>query len=105
MATLTVRQRRALPKEDFAIPEKAPGPGSYPIPDRNHAIDALSRVEHYGTTEERHRVRTAVHRKYPTLGATVKRHGADVVVIDHTGHTGRRIGSRAVTIRRRRSAA
>jgi hypothetical protein len=37
MARLTAADRRALPKSDFAVPSKAPGPGSYPIPDREHA--------------------------------------------------------------------
>jgi hypothetical protein len=29
-------ERRALPKSDFAVPSKAPGPGSYPIEDSGH---------------------------------------------------------------------
>lgn len=29
MAKLTMAQRKALPKSDFAVPSKAPGPGSY----------------------------------------------------------------------------
>jgi len=37
MAKLTMAQRRALPKSDFAVPSKAPGPGSYPMPDKKHA--------------------------------------------------------------------
>lgn len=37
MARLTMAQRRALPKSDFAVPSKAPGPGSYPINDASHA--------------------------------------------------------------------
>jgi hypothetical protein len=37
MAKLTMAQRRALPKSDFAVPSKAPGPGSYPMPDAEHA--------------------------------------------------------------------
>lgn len=42
MAKLTMAQRRALPKSDFAVPSKAPGPGSFPIPDKNHAKAAKS---------------------------------------------------------------
>lgn len=38
---LDMKQRRALNSDDFVFPEKAPGPGSYPIPDRGHAQDAL----------------------------------------------------------------
>jgi len=41
MARLTMQQRRALPRSDFAVPSKAPGPGSYPLNDRAHAIAAV----------------------------------------------------------------
>jgi hypothetical protein len=40
MAKLSMARRRALPKSDFAVPSKAPGPGSYPIPDAKHAAIA-----------------------------------------------------------------
>lgn len=41
MARLSSRQRRKLPRSDFA------GPGrSYPIPDRGHAKAALARASH-----------------------------------------------------------
>lgn len=36
MAKLSMADRRALPKKDFAVPSKAPGPGSYPMPDAQH---------------------------------------------------------------------
>jgi hypothetical protein len=36
MAKLTMAERRKLPLSDFAVPSKAPGPGSYPIEDANH---------------------------------------------------------------------
>lgn len=45
MARLTAAQRKKLPKSDFAVPSKAPGPGSFPIPDKAHAI-AAKRLEH-----------------------------------------------------------
>lgn len=64
MAKLNTHERSELPMSDFAIPERAPGPGSYPIPDINHARDALSRSS--GKSEEG-RVRAAVCRRYPTL--------------------------------------
>lgn len=39
MARLTIKERRKLPKRDFA------GPGrSYPVPDKRHARAALSRA-------------------------------------------------------------
>ena len=40
MAKLTPEQRKKLPLSAFAIPGKAPGPGSFPINDRAHAIAA-----------------------------------------------------------------
>ncbi len=105
VGTLSSRQRQALARDDFALPERAPGPGSYPIPDRDHAIDALSKVEHYGTDDEIRRVRKAVARKFPDLGATVTRHGDETVIVDRHGKTGRPIrGGQSVQIRRRRNA-
>ena len=41
---LNAAKRKALPKSDFGVPSKAPGPGSYPMPDRSHAADAKSRA-------------------------------------------------------------
>jgi hypothetical protein len=41
MAKLTMAQRRALPKSDFLVPSKAPGPGSYPVPDKAHEKAAV----------------------------------------------------------------
>ena len=46
MARLNMAQRKALPSSQFALPGRGAGPsgkgsGSYPIPDRAHAIAAL----------------------------------------------------------------
>lgn len=68
MAVLTTKQRKALPKSDFAIPEKAPGPGSYPLPDKSHGEIALGMVGAHGTPEEKARVRAKVHTKFPGIG-------------------------------------
>ncbi len=70
---LTAEQRQKMPKSDFALPGKGEGPkgagaGSYPIPDENHARNALARVAQHGTPEEKERVRAAVHRKFPDIG-------------------------------------
>lgn len=65
MAKLNAAARRRIPKGDFAIPEKAPGSGSYPIEDRSHAADALSRSSGKSVAG---RVRAAVRRKYPDMG-------------------------------------
>ena len=41
MARLSIQARRDLPASTFVFPDKAPGSGSYPIPDRAHAVAAL----------------------------------------------------------------
>lgn len=64
MARLTTKERKALPKGDFALPGKK----EYPIPDASHARNALSRVSEFGSPEEKRKVRAAVHRKYPGIG-------------------------------------
>ena len=68
MAKLSSGQRKKLSKSSFAIPSKAPGSGSYPIPDASHARNALSRVSANGTPTEKARVRAAVRRKFPNIG-------------------------------------
>jgi hypothetical protein len=67
MAELDTAARKRLPRRDFAIPEKAPGSGSYPIPDEAHARDALARVAANGSPEEQARVRRAVHERFPDI--------------------------------------
>jgi len=64
MAKLTTEKRNALPTKTFALPEKR----GYPINDASHARNALSRVSQFGTAEEKSRVRSAVHRKFPGIG-------------------------------------
>lgn len=61
MARLSAANRRALSPSDFVFPERAPGPGSYPIPDRAHAQAALRFAE---DTADEARVRAAVCRKF-----------------------------------------
>ena len=63
MARLSMDQRRALGPEDYVYPEKAPGPGSYPIPDRGHAEAAL-RDCHKDGEEVCARVKEHVARKF-----------------------------------------
>lgn len=75
---LDAKERRALPRSDFALPGKGSGPegkgsGSYPIPDKAHARAALSRVSANGTSQEKAEVRAAVHRKFPSIGSSNKR--------------------------------
>jgi hypothetical protein len=64
---LNTKERNALPKGDFVLPGRR-----YPIPDADHARNALSRVSQHGTPQEKAEVRKAVHRKYPGIGKTTK---------------------------------
>ena len=75
MSKLTSKRRNALPKSEFAIPSER----EYPIKDRSHAANALSRVSANGTPAEKKQVRAKVHAKYPTMG---KLHACGVVPAD-----------------------
>lgn len=63
MAKLTYKERKDLPKRDFAEPKKR----AYPIEDKAHARNALARVSQHGSSEEKKKVRAAVHRKFPAI--------------------------------------
>jgi hypothetical protein len=63
MARLRARTRKKLKKGSFALP----GQRKYPIHDRRHGANALSRVAQHGTPSQKARVRAAVCRRYPTL--------------------------------------
>lgn len=63
MAKLTAKARKAIPTKEFAGPDR-----SYPIQNKSHARNALSRVSQYGTPELKKRVRAKVHAKYPEIG-------------------------------------
>lgn len=70
---LTAAQRQAMPRSQFALPGKGKGPkgagaGSYPIPDRSHAANALSRVSQHGSSAEKAAVRAKVRAKFPDMG-------------------------------------
>ena len=67
MAKLSAKTRNAIPGKDFALPD-----GRYPIEDKSHARNALSRVSGNGTPAEKAKVRAAVHRKYPDIGSGKK---------------------------------
>ena len=73
MAKLTAAARSKMPAKSFALPGKGEGPkgkgaGSYPIPDKAHARNALARVAQHGTSSEKAKVRAAVKRKFPDIG-------------------------------------
>lgn len=64
MAKLNAKKRKALPKKSFA----EPGKRAYPINDKAHARNALSRVSQFGSSAEKAKVRSAVHKKFPGIG-------------------------------------
>ena len=93
MAELTQAQRDALPASAFAIPERRAYPYRHlpggPTSNRAHAANALARVDHYGTPEEKARVKAAVYAEYPYLRD--REHGERVIVTDSSGQHGARI--------------
>lgn len=73
MAKLTAKGRNQLPATSFALPGKGEGKsgkgsGSYPIPDKSHARNALSRVAQHGSSSEKAAVRAKVKAKFPGIG-------------------------------------
>jgi hypothetical protein len=68
MAKLKAATRKAMPTKDFALPAKRQGgKGGYPIEDKAHARDALSRVSGNGSPAEKATVRRKVHAKFPGI--------------------------------------
>ena len=63
MAKLSMAQRRALPKSDFAVPSKAPGPGSYPMPDASHAKNAKARASQFAGPSVKKKVDSKANKK------------------------------------------
>jgi hypothetical protein len=71
VAKLTAKGRKALPKSDFAVPSRGEGTarkGGYPIPDKSHARNALARASQFGSPKVKAEVRSAVKRKFPSIG-------------------------------------
>ncbi len=64
MAKLNAADRKRIPRGEFAVPSKAPGSGSYPIPDASHARDALARSSGKPVAAK---VRAAVKRRFPGI--------------------------------------
>lgn len=69
MSKLSTKQRKAIPTQDFAVPSKAPASGSYPIPNKSHAVNALARSAGKPVAGQ---VRAAVTRKFPNIGKKKK---------------------------------
>lgn len=74
MARLSYGQRKSLPKSDFALPAKRKGgKGGYPIEDKAHARNALSRVSQDGSAKQKAEVRRKVHEKFPNIGKKARK--------------------------------
>jgi len=72
MARITAKERQRMPKGDFALPgrgegKKGAGAGSYPIPNKSHARNALARVSQHGTPAEKATVKRKVEAKFPGI--------------------------------------
>jgi hypothetical protein len=65
MAKLTAAGRKQISKGKFGVPSKAPGSGSYPMPDRSHAVNAMARASGKAVEAQ---VRAKAHKLYPGLG-------------------------------------
>jgi hypothetical protein len=63
MAKLTTKKRKSLSSKSFVFPKTR----KFPIEDKAHARDALSRAAHKGGSVEA-KVRAAVRKKYPGIG-------------------------------------
>jgi hypothetical protein len=68
MAKLSTAARKALPAKAFA----EPGKRKFPIENEAHARNALSRVAQSGTPAEKAKVKSAVKKKYPSIGKKTK---------------------------------
>lgn len=55
MATLSEKQKKAVPKTERGLPSKS-GTGSYPMPDKAHARAAKAYAARYATPAERKRI-------------------------------------------------
>jgi hypothetical protein len=69
---ITARQRKALPRSDFALPGKGTGPqgkgpGSYPIDTPGRARNALSRGSQNASPAEQATIKRKVKAKYPSI--------------------------------------
>ena len=68
MARLKAKRRKALPNSAFAYPSVR----KYPIHDKSHARNALSRAAQRNTYGTYAHVRAAVARRYPGMGSKKK---------------------------------
>lgn len=70
-ADLTAGSRDQVKPANFAVPARSSdtGEAKYPVHDKQHAANALARVEQHGTMTEQQRVYAAIAKKFPGLAA------------------------------------
>lgn len=66
MGKLTPSARSRISSKHFGVPEKAPGPGSYPMPDKEHAVvaEGLAKMHH---SPDAGRIERKAHELFPDL--------------------------------------
>jgi len=68
MSKLSSKQRKKLPKSDFAVPGKR----AYPVNDKAHARNALARASQYATPSVKKAVKAKVAKKFPGIAVSGK---------------------------------
>lgn len=92
MAILNAAQRKALPMSSFAVPSRAPGPGSYPVPDAAHVQAAMGRAKQFGSPGVQAAVKGKVAKRFPGIGKGKNRRFNSAAEIDAAANMpGRRI--------------
>lgn len=66
---LTAGERRAIPSKDFGLPGKGEGPegkgsGSYPMPDKQHAIAAVGEAAAHASPAEKAKIDAKAKAKF-----------------------------------------
>ncbi len=67
MTKLTSKARNQIADKNFAGPDR-----SFPIEDKSHARNALSRVSQAPSAALKAQVRAKVHQKFPDIGKDTK---------------------------------
>ena len=73
MSKLTAAARKKLPARDFALPNNR----KYPIPDEEHAREALDMMGHEPASTQA-AIKRAVIARYPSLSTKVITHGKNL---------------------------
>lgn len=99
MGTLNSKQRKNMPKSNFALPAGSSDSGgkpAYPLtgpdgqPSKAHAVAALARVAQNGTPAEKAAVRAKVRKQFPDLPSSKGKGGSQAAA--HNRRTTRRAG-------------